>query len=131
MALPAFRFVCVPSALEGAPAGWAREMLRDGEIALLGDEGLDPVNEVAHELGQATIALLRSEETTERQDDTVIAYADGLPLVWVAGAFSEVVTRWAHERGAMTLLVPTYGPLSFDERKRIDRFVASLGRQSE
>lgn len=131
MALPSFRFVCVPSALEGAPAGWAREMLRDGEIALLGDEGLEPVNEVAHELGLTTIAVLRSEETTERQDDTVIAYADGLPLVWVAGAFSDPASRWAQERGAMTLLVETYGPLSVEERKRIDRFVAILSRQSE
>jgi hypothetical protein len=31
----------------------------------------------------------------------------------------------------MTLLVEADGPLSDDERRRIDRFVATLGRQSE
>jgi hypothetical protein len=51
--------------------------------------------------------------------------------VWVAGEFSENVRGWADDRGAMTLLVQTDGPLPVDERKRIDRFVAILGRQSE
>ena len=31
----------------------------------------------------------------------------------------------------MTLLVEARGPLADDERRRIDRFVAILGRQSE
>ena len=31
----------------------------------------------------------------------------------------------------MTLLVEVGGPLPVDERKRIERFVAILGRQSE
>lgn len=128
---PAFRFVCPPSALEGAPAGWAHQMLRDGEIALLGDKGLAAVNEVAHELGQTSILLVRSEADPARQDATVIDYAGSLPVVWVARAFSEVVGRWARDRGPMSLLVETGGPLSVDERKRIDRFVAILGRQSE
>jgi hypothetical protein len=128
---PAFRFVCPPSSLEGAPAGWAREMLRDGEIALLGDEGLAAVHEVAHELGQTSILLVRSEADAQQQDATVIAYARSVPIVWVADAFSENVRRWARERGPMTLLVETDGPLPVDERKRIDRFVAHLGRQSE
>jgi len=128
---PAFRFVCPPTALEGAPAGWAGEMLRDGEIALLGDRGHAAVNKVAHELGQTSILLVRSEDDAEQQDATVIDYAGSLPVVWVAHAFSEVVGRWAHDRGPMTLLVETDGALSVDERKRIDRFVAILGRQSE
>lgn len=128
---PAFRFVCPPSALEGAPAGWAREMLRDGEIALLGELGLAAVNEVAHDLGQTSILLVRSEQDTAQQDATVIDYAGSLPIVWVASAFREDATRWAHDRGPMTLLVEADGPLSVDERKRIDRFVAILGRQSE
>ncbi len=128
---PAFRFVCPPSALEGAPAGWAREMLRDGEIALLADEGLAAVNEVAHELGQTSILLVRSEADAEQQDATVIAHAGSVPSVWVAGAFRENVRVWARDRGPMTLLVETDGSLSVDERKRIDRFVAILGRQSE
>jgi hypothetical protein len=106
-------------------------MLREGEIALLGGEGLDAVNELAHELGQTSILLVRTETATERQDETVIAFAGALPLVWVAAAFSDAAAGWARERGAMTLLVQADGPLSVDERKRIDRFVAILGRQSE
>jgi hypothetical protein len=128
---PAFRFVCPPSALEGAPAGWAREMLRDGEIALLGDKGLAAVDDVAHELGQTSILLVRSEADSEHQDATVIDYAGSLPVVWVGRGFSDAVAGWARDRGPMTLLVEIDGALSVDERKRIDRFVAILGRQSE
>jgi hypothetical protein len=106
-------------------------MLRDGEIALLPNTGLAAVNEVAHELGQTSILLVRGESDAEHQDATVIDYAGSLPAVWVAPAFSDVVGRWARDRGPMTLLVETDGPLSIDERKRIDRFVSILGRQSE
>lgn len=60
MAEPSFRFVCVPDALTGAPAGWASEMLQDGEIALLaGNGGLDAVNAVAHDLGLVSVPLVR------------------------------------------------------------------------
>jgi hypothetical protein len=131
MSEPGFRFVGAPSALAGAPAGWAREMLEEGEVALLGDEGLTAVNEIAHELAQTSIILLRSEQTAQQQDATVIDYARALPLVWVAASFSDDARRWAHDRGPMTLLVDTAGPLDDDDQRRIDRFVASLGRQSE
>jgi hypothetical protein len=106
-------------------------MLRDGEIALLADRGLAAVDQIAHELGQTSILLVRSEADAEQQDATVIAHAGPLPTVWVARAFSENVRRWARDRGPMTLLVETDGPLPVDERKRIDRFLAILGRQSE
>ncbi len=106
-------------------------MLRDGEIALLGDEGLAAVNEVAHELGQTSILLVRSEDDATQHDATVIAYAGSAPAVWVAGGFSEHVRGWARDRGPMTLLVEADGPLPVNERRRIDRFVAILGRQSE
>ncbi len=128
---PRFRFVCAPSALTGAPAGWARDILREGEVALLGDEGLDAVNTVAHELEQTVISILRSESTRELEDATVIAYAGSRPLVWVAAEFSERARGWAHDRGPMTLLTDSTGPLDDDQRRRIDRFVAILGRQSE
>ena len=128
---PRFRFVCLPSALAGTPAGWAREMLEEGEVALLASDGLDVINQVAHELGQITITLLRTERDPEQQDVAVMAYADTLPLVWVAAGFSDEVSRWAHERGAMTLLSAAEGPLGGEERRRIDRFLAILGRQSE
>jgi hypothetical protein len=131
MPAPRFRFVCAPSALAGAPAGWAQELLSEGEVALLAGDGLDSVNAVAHELGQSTIALVRTEDSRERQDGTVIAYADSLPLVWVAEDFTESTQAWAKERGPMTLLTPASGPLDGEERRRIDRFVAMLGRQSE
>jgi hypothetical protein len=130
-----FRFVCVPSALAGGASGsstWARDMLRGGEIALLADAGgLEAINEVAHALGLSSIALVRGEHSDARQEETVRAYADGLPLVWVAAGFSEAARTWARERGPMTLLVEAAAGLSDDERRRIDRFVAILVPQSE
>jgi hypothetical protein len=129
---PAFRFVCLPLALIGAPGDWAREMLAEGEIALLADDGgLNAIDQVAHDLGLISVPVIRGERTPQRQQRTVIAFADTLPLVWVSDAFDDDTTRWAHERGPMTLLVAADGPLSDDERRRIDRFVATLGRQSE
>jgi hypothetical protein len=124
--------VCVPAALAGAPGGWAREMLREGEIALLpADGGLAAIDEVARALDAVSVAVVRGEPDAERQEGTVMEYAEALPLVWVAASFGEAATRWAHDRGPMTLLVQTDLPLSDDERRRIDRFVATLGRQSE
>ena len=129
---PTFRFVCVPTALAGAPHDWAREMLRDGEIALLADGGgLDAINEVAHTLGLASVPLVRGEESAAAQEATVIAHAAGLPLVWIAAAFTDSAATWARDRGPMTLLVTADAPLSEQERRRIERFVATLGRQSE
>ena len=127
-----FRFVCVPAALAGSPAGWAADMLRDGEIALLADDGgFAAANAVAHDLGLFSIPLVRSEDSPERQEKTVIAYAGSLPLVWVAETFSDTATEWARARGPMTLLIEADGPLPDAERRRIDRFVAILARQSE
>jgi hypothetical protein len=128
---PSFTFVSAPSALVGVPAGWSREMLREGTVALLGDEGLTAVNTIAHDLDQLTIALMRSEATQDAQDETVITHAGALPLIWVAADFSPRVSDWARDRGPMTLLVTATGPLPEGERRRIDRFVAILGRQSE
>ncbi len=126
-----FRFVCVPSALAGTPAGWAREMLEEGEVALLAAEGVDAVDRVAHELDQSAILLVRTEPSRDLQDQTVMAYADALPLVWVGAEFSDAARSWARDRGPMTLLSEASGPLGDEERRRIDRFLASLGRQSE
>jgi hypothetical protein len=106
-------------------------MLEEGEVALLGSEGIDAVNSVAHDLGQTAIALIRAESSDELQDETVIAHAGSLPLVWVARSFSDGVRRWARDRGPMTLLSESGDGLDQDERRRIDRFVAMLGRQSE
>ncbi len=132
MSEPSFRFVCVPGALSTAPETWLRDMLREGEVALLADDdGWPAVNTVAHRLELVSVALVRAEDSPERQADTVIAYAAALPLVWVAGSFSDAVTAWALDRGPMTLLVASEGALPDEERRRIDRFVAALGRQSE
>lgn len=132
MAEPSFRFVCVPDALAGAPSGWAREMLQDGEIALLaGDGGLEAVNAVAHDLDLTSVPLVRGEESAKRQEQTVMAYAENLPLVWVSAGFGDGASAWARDRGPMTLLVAAGGPLAEEERRRIERFVATLGRQSE
>ena len=132
MSSPSFRFVCGPAALAGGRAGWAREMLADGEIALLaGDGGLDAVNAVAHDLDLISVPLIRGERTRSEQERTVIAHAASLPLVWVAPSFEEETASWARDRGPMTLLIATAGQLTEDEERRIDRFVATLGRQSE
>ena len=132
MAEPSFRFVCVPDALAGAPSGWAREMLQDGEIALLaGDGGLRAINGVAHDLGLVSVPVVRGEDSAEHQEQTVMAYAENLPLVWVGAGFGDGATAWARDRGPMTLLVAAAGPLDDEERRRIERFVATLGRQSE
>jgi hypothetical protein len=131
VAEPRFRFVCVPSALAGTPASWARDLLEEGEVALLGSDGIDAINAVAHQLEQPAVALVRTEADRERQDATVMAYAAALPLVWVAPDFSEKVRSWAHDRGPMTLLTEATGSLEEEQRRRIDRFVAILGRQSE
>ena len=120
------------SALLGVQAEWVTEMLADGRLALLADDGgFAAINEVAHALGMISVPLVRGEETVALQQETAMAYAGRLPLVWVDQDFSEKVTTWAHDRGPMTLLVQATGPLAGDERRRIERFVASLGRQAE
>jgi len=132
MADPIFRLACLPDALDGAPDGWASTLLAEGELALLvGAGGLDAVNAVAHALDLVSVPLLRVEADAAAQERTVEAYAGGFPLVWVADGFSDAARRWARERGPMTLLVEAAGPLPDDERRRIERFVATLTRQAE
>src|SRR4051812_21456618 len=132
MADPLFRLACSAGVLEAAPEGWVNTMLQEGELALLVDDGgLDAITDLAHALDLVTVPVLRSEEEPSRQDSTVMAYAASKPLVWIAGGFGEAATRWAHERGPMTLLVEPGGPLTDDDRRRIERFIVILGRQAE
>jgi hypothetical protein len=129
---PVFRMVCSPAMLAGAPKGWAAETLRDGEVALLVDDGgLEAINAAAHALDLVTVSIVRSEESETLQGQTVIAFAGSLPLVWVGAEFSESVRAWARERRPMTLLVEVQGPLPDEERVRVGRFLALLGRQTE
>ena len=129
---PGFRFVCVTEALLGAPSAWAREMLRDGDVALLaGTGGLREIEQIARALDLVSIALVLGDPASGSGEDAVLAHAGSLPLVWVAPAFSDRARAWARDRGPMTLLLPAAGPLSAQERGIIDRFVATLGRQSE
>lgn len=129
---PSFRLVCVPAALAGAPGSWARDMLREGEIALLAGGGdLAAVSEVAHALELLSVSVIRAEESAAAEEQTVIAYAQALPLVWIGPDFSDRARAWARDRGPMTLLVSADGPLADAERRRIDRFVGTLGRQTE
>jgi hypothetical protein len=132
MAGPLFRLVCTPGILDGAPEGWVGSMLEEGELALLVDDGgLEAVSAVAHRLDLVTVQVLRTEESSEEQERTVMTYAGSKALVWVAGTFGDAATTWARDRGPMTLLVETGEPLSDDERKRVERFVVILGRQAE
>lgn len=129
---PLFRLVCVPAALEGSPDGWVAGLLRDADVALLVDDsGLEGIDKVAHALGQPTVPVVRSEPTPAEQDETVIAHAGTLPAIWLGSGFSPRVQEWARSRGPMTLLVETDGPLPAEERKRVERFAALLGRQAE
>jgi hypothetical protein len=132
MADTLFRLVCTSGALDGAPEGWVSTMLQEGELALLVDDGgLDAITALAHALDLVTVPLLRTEDDPERQDSTVMSYAASQPLIWIARRFGEAARAWAHERGPMTLLVSSDGPLADDERRRIERFVVILGRQAE
>lgn len=125
-----FRLVCPPAALDDAPAGWATDLLLEGEIAFLGDAGgVDAISDAAHGLGYLTVPILRNEPTEGEQERTIIAFASSLPLIWVAPSFTEHARAWAHDRGPMTLLVEAAGALPEDERGRIARFVSILGRQ--
>lgn len=127
-----FRMVCVPAALEGAPDGWAAGLLRDADVALLPDAtGLEGIDAVAHALALETIPVVRTERTPAEQDETVIAYAAALPLIWLGTGFSDRVRAWARDRGPMTLLVEVDGALPAEERRRVERFAALLGRQAE
>ena len=129
---PLFRLVCVPAALEGAPDGWAADLLRDADVALLVDDsGLAGIDAVAHALGQPTVPVVRNEATPAEQDETVIEHAGSLPLIWLGAGFSDRVRAWARDRGPMTLLVEVEGALPTEERRRVERFAALLGRQAE
>ena len=132
MADALFRLVCTAGVLEGAPDGWIATMVEEGDLALLVDDGgLDAITRLAHALDLVTIPLLRTEDEAQRQESTVMSYAGSKPLVWIASGFGEPATRWAHDRGPMTLLVEADGGLSDDERRRLERFVVILGRQAE
>ena len=130
-----FRLACNAAVLANAPDGWVATMLRDGELALLVDDGgLDAITALAHALDLTTVPLLRVEDSGERQERTVMTYAGTRPLVWVAASFGDAARRWAHQRGPMTLLVESPADaagLPDDERKRIERFIVILGRQAE
>jgi hypothetical protein len=129
---PIFRLACAPAVLDSATEDWVATMLEEGELALLADDGgLAAITALAHTLDLVVVPVLRAEETPGQQEATVIAYAESKPLVWIAASFSEEATRWAHQRGPMTLLLESAGPLSEDERKRVERFVVILGRQAE
>jgi hypothetical protein len=129
---PLFHLVCAPGVLDGAPDGWVATLLDDGDLALLVDDGgLPAITATAHELDLVTVPLLRTEETADEQERTVIAFAASKPLVWIAASFGDAARAWAHKRGPMTLLVDSAGPLTEDERRTVERFVVILGRQAE
>jgi hypothetical protein len=129
---PLFRLACAPAVLDSVSEEWVATMLDEGDLAVLADDGgLDAITALAHALDLVVVPVLRAERTPARQEATVIAYAQSKPLVWIAASFSDEATRWARERGPMTLLVASDGPLPEHERKRVERFVVILGRQAE
>lgn len=132
MADPLFRLACAPAVLDSRSDEWVATILEEGELAVLADDGgLAAITALAHTLDLVVVPVLRDEQTPAQQEATVIAYAESKPLVWIAPSFSDEATRWAHQRGPMTLLLEASGPLSEDERKRVERFAVILGRQAE
>lgn len=126
-----FRLVCGPAVLTHAPEGWATEMLRDGEVAIVPDaDGLASLDAVARALDATTVEVVRGEATPEEQERTVMAHAGSLALVWVAPGFSDAAREWAQRRAPMTLLVEAEGELPQAERRRVERFVALLSGQA-
>ncbi|MEV4422635.1 hypothetical protein AB0L40_22065 [Patulibacter sp. NPDC049589] len=131
MSDPLFRLVCTPATLTSSPEGWAVEMLQDGAVAVTADAGgLARIDEAARTIGVTAIPVVRTEATPEAQEQTVMAHADGLALVWVAPEFSDAAQAWATKRGPMTLLLGSHGELSAEERRRVERFVAILSGQA-
>jgi hypothetical protein len=129
---PVFRLVAPASALQDAPAGWASELLAQGELALALHAGeLDAIDAVARALDRPAVAVLRREATSEAAEASVREFAADLALIWVAPSFGDDARAWARDRAPMTLLVEHDGPLPDEERRRIERFVAILGRQAE
>ncbi len=129
---PLFRLACAPAVLASASEQWVATMLEEGELALLADDGgLAAITALAHKLDLVVVPVLRAEQTPAQQEATMIAYAESKPLVWIAPSFSDEATTWAHQRGPMTLLLEASGPLSEDERRRVERFAVILGRQAE
>ncbi len=126
-----FRLVCGPAVLTTAPEGWATEMLRDGEVAIVPDAaGLSSIHAVAHALDSTAVAVIRGEDDPAAQERTVMAHAGTLALVWVAPSFSEDARSWAEKRAPMTLLIDADSELPGDERRRVERFVAILSGQA-
>ncbi len=130
MSTPIFRLVTRAAALDGAPEGWATDVLTDGNVTFLADEGgIDAISAASHTLGAEAVMVLRHEATRTLQEETVRKHAHGLPLVWIDGGFSDEARQWAKDRGQMTLLVESGGPLDDEERGKIARFISILGRQ--
>lgn len=127
-----YRIVCTPSLLAATPDGWAAEILRDGAVTLLPDAGgLDAIDAAAATLRQVEVSVLRREPDAAAQEETVIAFAGGLALIWVMPRFSEHAREWARRRGPMTLLVSAADALPTAELGRIERFVTLLARQAD
>lgn len=104
-------------------------MLRDGEIALLPDAGgLAAISDVAHQLRLLSVPVIRTEPDEERQHETVMATQADCRSCGSAGVSAPRSPPGRATGGQMTLLVHTARALEEDERRRIDRFVATLGR---
>ena len=82
-----------------------------------GEMGTDLVTQGSLMQGVEVVAISTRRPHTAREALTI--------------AFGDDARAWARDRAPMTLLVEHDGALPEDERRRIERFVAILGRQAE
>ena len=67
---PRFRFVCAPSALSGAPVGWAQELLVEGELShvFMDLSSYDQIPVPSATVGDAAKYMLPEAEVTVATD---------------------------------------------------------------
>lgn len=130
MSSPLFRLVGSPRALGSVESDWMESVIQDGEVALaLDDRGFDAASEFGHRFGFAALRVLREETSAEEREATVRQYAGDLALIWIAEGFSDEARTWAKARPPMTLLVESGSELESEQQRRIERFIAIIGRQ--
>jgi hypothetical protein len=90
--------VCSPAALVGEPKGWAAETLREGEVALLVDDGgLEAIVAAAHTLDLVTVSIVRSEESATPSLPSSCETASAVSLLSLRARSDVLSCRSSHQ----------------------------------